>query len=157
VAKATPVFILYHIQPVKSGLCMNDIKKNLENIGNAMVDTFHLIALFVIGGTVIWSAIAEYLTIIEKGHPALKDILLLFIYLELGAMVGIYFKTKRLPVVFLLYIAITALTRVLTVDVKAMPWPNILVISGAILILALSATFVSDKNPLFQINRKSQP
>ena len=53
-----------------------------------------------------------------KGYPKLKDILLLFIYLEVLAMVGIYFKTKRLPVVFLLYIAITALTRVLTVDVK---------------------------------------
>ena len=31
---------------------------------------------------------------------------LLFIYLELGAMMGIYFKTERLPVLFLLYIAI---------------------------------------------------
>jgi protein PsiE len=120
------------------------------------VDTFHLLALFVIGGTIIWSAVAEYLVIVNTGHPTLKDILLLFIYLEVGAMVGIYFKTKRLPVVFLIYIAITALTRVLTVDVKTMDWLHILVISGAILILALSATFVSDKNPLFNISRKIQ-
>ena len=35
-------------------------------------------------------------------------------------MVGIYFKTRRLPVRFLIYIAITALTRMLTVDIK--PW-----------------------------------
>lgn len=136
---------------------MNDIKKRFENLGNILVDTFHLIALFIIGGTVIWSAAAEYMTIIEKGSPALKDILLLFIYLELVAMVGIYFKTKRLPVVFLIYIAITALTRVLTVDVKEMDWHHILVLSSAILILTLSATFVSEKNPLFQLNRKNQP
>ncbi len=31
----------------------------------------------------------------EKGRAALKDILLLFIYLELGAMIGIYFKTQQ--------------------------------------------------------------
>lgn len=132
---------------------MNEAKKRLEAIGNTFVDAFHLFALFVIGGTVIWSAAAEYLAIIEVGHPKLKDILLLFIYLEVGAMVGIYFKTKRLPVVFLIYIAITALTRVLTVDVKAMDWPHILVLSGAILILALAVTFVSENNPLLNVTR----
>jgi len=54
----------------------------------------------------------------EEGHAKLKDILLLFIYLELGAMVGIYFKTHRLPVQFLIYIAITALSRHLVIDVQ---------------------------------------
>ena len=38
---------------------------------------------------------------------------LLFIYLEFGAMVGIYFKTTRRPVRYLIYIAMTALGRVL--------------------------------------------
>ncbi|WP_455365695.1 phosphate-starvation-inducible protein PsiE [Kaarinaea lacus] len=128
-------------------------KKQLETIGNIFVESFHILALFVIGGTVIWSAVEEYLAIIKVGHPTLKDILLLFIYLEIGAMVGIYFKTKRLPVVFLIYISITALTRVLTVDIKTMDWPHILVISSAILILALSVTFVSHKNPLFNISK----
>lgn len=131
-------------------------KKRMQFIGNVLVETFHIIALFVIGGTVIWSAVEEYLAIIRVGHPTLKDILLLFIYLEIGAMVGIYFKTKRLPVVFLIYIAITALTRVLTVDIKTMDWAHVLSLSGAILILALSVTFVSNKNPLFNLNRKQQ-
>jgi len=131
-------------------------KKRLEFIGNVFVETFHILALFIIGGTVIWSAVEEYLIIIKAGHPTLKDILLLFIYLEIGAMVGIYFKTRRLPVVFLIYISITALTRVLTVDVKTMDWQHILVISSAILILALSVTFVSHKNPLFNLNKKQQ-
>ena len=128
----------------------------MEVIGNVFVESFHLLALFVIGATVIWSAVEEYLIIIRTGHPTLKDILLLFIYLEVGAMVGIYFKTRRLPVVFLLYIAITALTRVLTVDIKSMDWPHILTISGAVLILALSVTFVSNKNPLFYLCKQGR-
>jgi phosphate starvation-inducible membrane PsiE len=131
-------------------------RKRLELVGNIFVETFHILALFVIGGTVIWSAVEEYLIIIKAGHPTLKDILLLFIYLEIGAMVGIYFKTRRLPVVFLIYISITALTRVLTVDIKTMDWQHILTITGAILILALSVTFVSSKNPLFNITKRQQ-
>jgi protein PsiE len=135
---------------------LSAIKKRLGIAGNIFVEGFHILALFVIGGTVIWSAVEEYLIIIKAGHPTLKDILLLFIYLEIGAMVGIYFKTKRLPVVFLIYISITALTRVLTVDIKTMDWPHILALSSAILILALSVTFVSNKNPLLNINKQQK-
>jgi protein PsiE len=135
---------------------LSAIRKRLEIAGNIFVEGFHILALFVIGGTVIWSAVEEYLIIIKAGHPTLKDILLLFIYLEIGAMVGIYFKTKRLPVVFLIYISITALTRVLTVDIKTMDWPHILALSSAILILALSVTFVSNKNPLLNINKQQK-
>lgn len=86
---------------------METSKNRVHYVRNLMVDGFHYVALFVIGATVIWSAIFEYLHIMQKGHAELKDILLLFIYLELGAMVRIYFKTHRLPVQFLIYVAIS--------------------------------------------------
>ncbi|OOZ37164.1 phosphate-starvation-inducible PsiE family protein [Solemya velesiana gill symbiont] len=70
--------------------------QKVEDLGNIMVDGFHLMGLFVIGAAIIWASWAEVFRIIAEGHPGIKDILLLFIYLELGAMVGIYFKTKRL-------------------------------------------------------------
>lgn len=89
-----------------------------QKIGNSLVDAFHYLALFVIGATVVWSASYEYISMMSKGYAALKDILLLFIYLELGAMIGIYFKTHRLPVQFLIFIAITALSRHLVIDVQ---------------------------------------
>ena len=47
---------------------------------------------------VIWSAghtVIDILTV--KKFASIDDILLLFIYLELGAMVGIYFKTNHMP------------------------------------------------------------
>ena len=50
---------------------------------------------------------------VKNGSASIQDILLLFIYLELGAMVEIYFNSNRLPVRFLIYVAITALTRLL--------------------------------------------
>jgi len=70
----------------------------------------------------------------------LGDILLLFIYLEIGAMVGIYFKTTRLPVRYLMYIAITALGRVLIeiVGAEHRTGRDILVVAGAILLLSFA-------------------
>lgn len=97
---------------------MQHYSKHVQRAGDFLVDIFHFLALFVIGATVIWSAVFEYLDIMQKSRAELKDILLLFIYLELGAMVGIYFKTRRLPVQFLIYIAITALARHLVIDVQ---------------------------------------
>lgn len=107
-----------------------------------MVDTFHYLALFAIGATIVWSAVYEYINIMAEGHAKLKDILLLFIYLELGAMVGIYFKTHRLPVQYLVYIAITALSRHLVIDVQQVS-DNfhlllLMVISSAIVLLSTS-------------------
>ncbi len=109
-----------------------------EKIGNHLVCGFDLVALFVIGGTIVWSAVYAYIGMVEQGYAGIKDILLLVIYLELGAMVGIHFKTRRLPVEFLLYVAITALTRLLVIELKAMPDLRILVISGAIMVIALA-------------------
>jgi protein PsiE len=116
--------------------------KKIQDIGNNLVDIFHYLALFVIGGTVVWSAAFEYLHMMDKGYAALKDILLLFIYLELGAMIGIYFKTHRLPVQFLIFIAITALSRHLVIDVQQVSDPFhlylLLSISGAIVLLSVA-------------------
>ncbi|MCG7981682.1 MAG: phosphate-starvation-inducible PsiE family protein [Candidatus Thiodiazotropha lotti] len=110
----------------------------IEKLGDILVETFHIIGLFVIGATVVWSGVVAYMEMVSHGHATLKDILLLFIYLELGAMVGIYFKTRRLPVQFLIYIAITALTRLLTIDIKQMPNETILTVTGAILMLTFA-------------------
>ena len=106
--------------------------------GNLLVDGFHFVALFAIGGAIVWSAVFTFIAMGAKGHASIEDILLLFIYLELGAMVGIYFKTNHMPVRFLVYVAITALTRMLIGDIQANHEPDvgIIYISGSILLLA---------------------
>ena len=117
---------------------MQNAKHKLDRLGGSLVSGFQLAALFVIGATIVWSAAHDYLEMIRVGHARLDDILLLFIYLELGTMVGIYFKTDRLPVLFLLYVATTAMTRFLAVDVKALPIESLLVVTGSILVLTLA-------------------
>lgn len=122
----------------------------IEGVGGALVKGFHLLALFVIGGTVVWSAAHFYMETMQHGYAKLHDILLLFIYLEIGAMIGIYFRTHRLPVRFLIYVAITALTRLLTIDAKDLSNEQILTVTVAILVLALAALTVEFSAARFQ-------
>jgi phosphate starvation-inducible membrane PsiE len=90
---------------------LNKQLKDLDQLGNVCVGVFHRIALFGIGAATMWAAGWTFFELFQKHHASIQDLLLLFIYLEIGAMVGIYFKTNHMPVRFLLYIAITALTR----------------------------------------------
>ena len=112
--------------------------------GNTLVYWFHLLALFAIGGAIVWSAADAFIGMIGQGGATVEDILLLFIYLELGAMVGIYFKTNHMPVRFLIYVAMTALTRMLIgfinveTTVERLLNQGILFIAGAILLLAFA-------------------
>jgi phosphate starvation-inducible membrane PsiE len=113
-------------------------KDKVDGLGSALVSGFQLVALFVIGATIFWTAVHDYVNMIKVGRAGLDDILLLFIYLELGTMVGIYFKTDRLPVLFLLYVAMTAMTRYLAVDIKTLPIEHVVIVTGGIFVLALA-------------------
>ena len=132
---------------------MIDKFPDFQKFGNTLVNLFHQLALFGIGSTIVWSAVHEYLKMVASGYASLEDILLLFIYLELGAMVGIYFKTHRLPVQYLIYIAITALSRHLVIDVQ-MVNDNfhlylLLSITVAIVLLSLAIFILSYTNKRF--------
>jgi phosphate starvation-inducible membrane PsiE len=132
-----------------------------EAVGNLVVDAFHNIALFTIGAAVVWSAIVTFTEIASTGKASIDDVLLLFIYLELGAMVGIYFRTKHMPVRFLIYVSITALTRTLVSEMQHHNTPDqsIILISGAILLLSLATLIIrygSAKFPSAQNERTDE-
>ena len=124
--------------------------KKVEQLGEVLVQSFHMLALFVIGGTVVWSAGHFYIDMMQQGYAKLHDILLLFIYLEIGAMIGIYFRTHRLPVRFLIYVAITALTRMLVIDAERLSDQRVLAVTGAILVLAIASLAVDFSTARFR-------
>ncbi|WP_201339545.1 hypothetical protein [Isorropodon fossajaponicum symbiont] len=58
------------------------MKDNIDQLGDILIEIFHVVGLFVVGATIVWSSAAhEYLIIMqhESGFASLKDILLLFI------------------------------------------------------------------------------
>lgn len=94
-----------------------------------------LLATVVAIGQEIW-------VIIAKQGVDLADLLLLFIYLEVVAMVGIYFESHQLPVRFPLFIAMVALARYLILESKEMSPLSLLGVGATILILALTVLVV---------------
>lgn len=130
--------------------------KSIDKIGDTLVSIFHRLALFAIGGATVWAAAWEFIDMLEKHHASVSDLLLLFIYLEIGAMVGIYFKTNHMPVRFLLYIAITALTRHM-VDIMSHLPINInemLAVAGSIFAVAISVLIIRFTSARYPSDRK---
>jgi len=69
---------------------------------------------------------------------ALADLLMMFLYLEVLAMIGQYFKSGHLPVRYPLYIAMVALARYLVLDLKELTELRMLAVAAAILLLTLA-------------------
>jgi len=94
--------------------------------------------LLVVAVSTLIAIIMEVNTMIQNGHVAIADLLLLFIYLEVLAMVGIYLESEKLPVRYPLYIAIVALARYLMLDMKSMDTGKMLGVAGSAFIISLT-------------------
>ncbi len=117
----------------------------MSNEEYKIVNTLHTIEkaglIIIVIGTIIAAFLDIYQMILAR-NITLADLLMLFIFLEIFAMVGHYFASGQLPVRFPLYIAIIALARYLILDMKAMDEWKIMGISVAILILALAVLVI---------------
>ena len=115
-----------------------------DSIGNLFVETFHYLALFGIGAVTVYAGISTFIVMLQQPKISVDDILLLFIFLELLAMAGIYFRTNHMPLRFLLYIGVTALIRLLISDVSHHNAPDegILYLTGGVVLLSVSILVV---------------
>lgn len=135
---------------------MKKINEHVNTLGNDLVLGFHKLALFAIGGGTVWAAGWTFFEMFAKHHASIADLLLMFIYLEIGAMVGIYFNTNHMPVRFLLYIALTALTRHM-VDIMSHSPINIdemLAVAGAIFVVSASVLIVRYTSARFSSDKQ---
>lgn len=99
----------------------------VEHVGLAVV-TLATISAMVGEVDLMWTA----------GKATLADLLLMFLYLEILAMVGLYYKSGKLPVRFPIYIAIVALARFLVLDLKNLDIWQIIGVTGGVLLLTLA-------------------
>lgn len=129
-----------------------------DSIGNLFTEIFHYLALFAVGAIIAWAALQKLTEILSTNQHLIDGILMLFIYLELGAMVGIYFKTKRMPVRFLIYVSITALTRLLISDISHSHQPSwgTIQICGAILLLAIAVLIIRIASSRFHVKEEDE-
>ncbi len=100
------------------------------------------VGLLVIAIATVIAAASEVGFMIREGRVTLADLLLLFLYLEVLAMVGHYYGSGKMPVRYPIYIGMVALARYLILDVKEMNEWRMLAITGSILVLALAVLVI---------------
>lgn len=101
--------------------------------------------LFIVAGTV-WAAGFDIVAMFTgQGKMDLADLFLLFIYAEILGMVGAFYNDHRIPVTLPIIIAITALTRMIILTTKGTEPVNIIYESAGILILAVAAFILTQK------------
>lgn len=100
------------------------------------------LGLFIIFIATIIAVGQEVMYMIDKMKVDLKDLLLLFIYLEIIAMIQIYYTQHRLPIRFPIYIAIVALARYIILDSKSLERWQLLEIGITVMILTIAVLIV---------------
>ena len=104
--------------------------------GLGAIRLFELLGLAIISIATLVAGAIEVMHMVQSMEVTLADLLLLFIYLEVLTMVGIYLESGALPVRMPLYIAMVALARHMILDMKAMSEWALIATAAAILILA---------------------
>lgn len=106
---------------------------------------FHFIErllLVVIVAMTLLAVAFEIVAIYRLGTILLADILLMFLYLEVIGMVAVYYAKRNSVFVYPIFIAITAVGRLVVLQGKEMAPENILIEAAAILLLSLSALVI---------------
>ena len=106
---------------------MDNLLKNIQ-LGGAII--VFIATIFAFG--------IEVQTIIVQKSVALGDLLLLFIYLEVLGMVASYWGSQLIQLTYPLFIAITAIARLIILQSKDLEAVTLIYESAAILIISIS-------------------
>ena len=125
----------------------------MENI----VKQIQLIALVIIlAATVIAFGIEIYQMIVVQ-KVTLADLLLLFLYLEVLAMVRVFWESQSIQITLPLFIAITALSRFIILQGKSINPEVLLYEAGAIVLIAIAILVLRFRNdPVFGLEKKKK-
>ena len=117
-------------------------KLMLKEIKYIMINLLRNLQLLFASAILIATSIGFVLEVVQMINlrtVSLPDILLLFIYLEVIGMVTSYWRTQTIRLTYPLFIAITALSRLIILQQKDSIDPSALIYeSGAVLLLAIA-------------------
>lgn len=117
-------------------------EEKLQRAGRRLVRVIEDIGLLVILLATLVAAAEEVVQMVTARSVHLADLLLLFIYLEVVAMVSAYWQSGQLPVRMPLYIGMVALARYLILDMKELDEWRMLAVAVAILLLGIAVLVI---------------
>lgn len=124
-----------------------------DHISRKGIRLIEYVGLFMIVVATLIAGLQEIMNMIAARAVTLGDLLLLFIYLEVIAMVGVYLDSGKLPIRMPIYIAIVALARYLALDSKDMDTWRFFAVSGAIIMLAVAVLVIRYGHHTFPYSR----
>ena len=127
--------------------------KDINRIGHRAITGVEDIGLLIIAIATVIAAGIEITSMFKARTVTLADLLLLFIYLEVLAMVAMYLDSGKLPVRMPLYIAIVALARYMILDMKSLDTWRMLGVAGAMLLVALAILVIRYGHTRFPYNK----
>ena len=107
-----------------------------------IVKSIEKILLATIAILTIIATVQEIIKIYEIGTVTLADLLLLFIYTEVLGMIGVFYASNRIPITLPLFIAMTAISRLIILQGKGMDASVLLYEAVAILIIAIACLVI---------------
>ena len=110
------------------------MKSNVENF----VGFIEKAVIGIILVATITAILFEILRMIDVQYVELADLLLLFIYVEVIGMVRVYYVSNRVRMTYPLFIAITALSRLIILQGKDSNPELLLYEAGAIVLVAIA-------------------
>ncbi len=118
------------------------IKSTIKTFNMSLLSFVENIGLLVIAIATVIAMFGEIMSMVGALRVTLADLLLMFLYMEVLAMVGLHYSTGKMPVRFPLYIGMIALARYLILDMKEMEDWRMLAVAGSILLLTLAVFLV---------------
>ena len=120
-----------------------------------IVKQIQLLTLIIILISTVIAIGSELYQMFKINKVTLADLLLLFLYLEVLAMVRVFWESQSIQITLPLFIAITALSRFIILQGKSIN-PEILIYeAGAILLIALAILVLRFRNsPIVGLDKK---
>ena len=111
-----------------------------------VVKQIQLVALLIILVCTVIAFLVEILQMIEIRQISLADLILLFLYLEVLAMVRVFWESQSIQITLPLFIAITALARFIILQGKNINPEVLLYEAGAIVLIAIAILVLRFRN-----------
>jgi protein PsiE len=120
----------------------NEKANQLRQFFSRGLNSVEFLSLLVIAFATTVAIYDEIMIMVVAQKVALSDLLMMFLYLEILAMVSRYLQSGELPVRFPLYIGIVALARYLILDLKEMSEWRMMAVTLACLVLAVTVLVI---------------
>lgn len=122
------------------------VEANVDELLRVLFRYVEKAALVLVGGLALLAILQTLLDIPGHGKIRLEDILLIFIYIEIMAMANVYFVRHTVPFTYPMFIAVTALARLIVLQGKDIDPANLLYEGAAIVLVSIGILIIRFSN-----------